>query len=137
MTGASERMTAAEFRTVKAPSKNKFGAKKTVLDGITFDSAKEASRYRDLRTLERAGIISHLERQPKFELAIGDRPILIRSARYPNGRKASVRFDFAYWDGARRVIEDVKGGKATRTEAYALRKAIVEAMHPSIRVVEV
>lgn len=116
---------------------NKFGNRKTAVDGVLFDSAKEARRYQELRILERAGEISNLERQPKFKLAIGDRPILIRSDRYPNGRQASVKFDFAYFDGTHRVIEDVKGGKATRTEAYALRKAVVEAMYPKVRVVEV
>lgn len=121
----------------KAIRGNKFGAKKTVLDGITFDSGKEARRYAELRLLEKAGVISHLERQPQFKLMCGERPILIRSDGFPNGRHASVKFDFAYWDGNRRVIEDVKGGKATRTEAYAIRKAIVEAMYPAVRVVEV
>lgn len=139
MTSTAQRVSVAEFRAMQKqkPKRNKFNATKTVFEGITFDSAKEAKRYAELRNLERAGLISHLERQPRFKLYCGQRPILIRSEGYPNGRHASVKFDFAYFDGSSRVIEDVKGGKATRTEAYALRKAIVEAMHPMVRIVEV
>lgn len=116
---------------------NKYGAVKTVLDGITFDSKAEARRWAVLKQMQDVGLISHLERQPKFKLCCGDVPILIRSDRYPNGRQASVKFDFAYWDGKNRIIEDVKGGKSTKTEAYTLRKAIVEAMFPAVRIVEV
>jgi hypothetical protein len=37
---------------------NKFGAKRTPVDGIMFDSAKEARRYQQLRLEERAGGVS-------------------------------------------------------------------------------
>lgn len=132
------RMSREEYRAqAERPKRNKYGAKRVVLDGITFDSTKESKRYLQLRERQRKGEITQLECQPRFRLAVGDRPILIRSEGYPNGRQASVKFDFAYWDGERRVIEDVKGGRATRTEAYVLRKAVVEAMHPAVRVVEV
>lgn len=66
--------------------------------------------------------------QPKFPLYIGDNPILIRSERYPNGRKASYRADFVYQDHDRneRVVEDVKG---VDTSESRLRRAIVEAQY--------
>ena len=38
----------------------KYNNKKVVLNGITFDSQKEARRYRDLSLLERAGEIKKL-----------------------------------------------------------------------------
>ena len=47
---------------------NKFNARKTVVDGITFDSKKEANRYRELKLLERAGKICCLRLQVPFEL---------------------------------------------------------------------
>lgn len=48
---------------------NKFGAKKVhSIDGQVFDSEKEYHRYCELRLLERAGKISDLKRQVKFEL---------------------------------------------------------------------
>lgn len=121
----------------KQKRRNKFNAKRVTVDGIEFDSTKEANRWMHLRALEKAGQISHLERQPRFKLYCGNEPIKIRSKGYPNGRHASVKFDFAYFDGQARVIEDVKGGKVTATEAYKIRKAIVEAMHPMVKIVEV
>lgn len=121
---------------MRAP-RNKYGAQKTVIDGITFDSKAEANRYATLKLLERAGEISHLEVKPTFEFVIDGRPVLIRSEGYPKGRKAKYTADFSYWDGEKRVCEDVKGGRATATEAYKLRRAIVEAMHPNVRITEV
>ena len=47
---------------------NKYHAIKTTVDGITFDSRAEARRYRELKLLERAGVIENLVLQPKFEL---------------------------------------------------------------------
>ena len=47
---------------------NKFKAKKVYWNGIRFDSQKEADRYGGLLLLQRAGIISDLQRQVKFTL---------------------------------------------------------------------
>lgn len=135
----TQRMSAAEYRSSPAEvtKRNKFGAKKTVRDGIPFDSKKEADRWSELCRLEKQGLISHLERQPKFKLMAGPgKPILIRSGRYKNGRQAVYTADFSYFNGENRIVEDVKS-KATRTEAYVLRKAIVEAMCPAVKIVEV
>ena len=43
---------------VKKPKRNKYGAKKTWVDGICFDSQKEAAYYGNLKLLHRAGVIS-------------------------------------------------------------------------------
>lgn len=133
------RMSAAEYRDGKSKIEKprKFRNEPVVVDGRRYDSKREAARHKELIRLEKAGEISHLECQPRFKLSCGSEPILIRSGRYPNGRQAIATFDFAYFDGRHRVVEDVKGGKATQTEAYKLRKAIVEAMHPAIKIVEV
>lgn len=122
---STPRMPARKYRNVPQ-----------VVDGIRFDSGREAHRYCELRLLERAGEISNLELQPVFKFQVDGRPVLIRSGGYPNGRQAKYRADFAYWDGTKRVVEDVKS-PATRTEAYALRKALVEAMFPAVRIVEI
>ena len=47
---------------------SKYKNKKTVVDGITFDSKKEASRYLELKKLKDAGFIDDLELQVKFVL---------------------------------------------------------------------
>ena len=50
---------------------NKYGARKTVVDGITFDSAAEALRYRGLCALVKIGAITDVQVQPVFVLAEG------------------------------------------------------------------
>lgn len=48
--------------------RRKYGNTKITVDGIQFDSKREAARYQELRLLERAGVISFLQRQAKFQL---------------------------------------------------------------------
>lgn len=51
----------------------KYHNRKTVLDGMTFDSAAEAARWRELTLLEKAGHIRDLQRQVPIELVPGAR----------------------------------------------------------------
>lgn len=120
----------------KTETKSKYGNKKTVVDGIAFDSAKEAKRWQELKILEKAGEISHLERQPSFKLYGKSGPVMIKSPRYKNGRHATYRADFAYFCAARnkRIIEDAKG---MRTREYILKRALTEACYPAIEIIEV
>ena len=50
--------------------RNKFNAIKTTIEGITFDSKREARRWQELKLLERAGEIERLERQVPFSLVV-------------------------------------------------------------------
>ena len=53
------------------PHKYKVASKeRRTIDGITFDSLAEMNRYLELKMLEKAGIITDLELQPKFLLKI-------------------------------------------------------------------
>lgn len=117
-------------RAVAVPAMrgNKFNARKTDVDGIIFDSGKEANRYAELKILERAGAIRDLELQPKFWLTCGGKQLLIRSEGFPNGRRAKFTADFAYVEAetGERVVEDVKSD-ATALRDFKLRIAIVEA----------
>ncbi len=76
--------------------------------------------------------ISGLELQPKFKLGTDDAPILYRSERCPNGRRAAYFADFRYRDhtGAT-VIEDVNG---IDNPLSTLKRAIVEAQY-SVKIV--
>ena len=47
---------------------SKYKNKKYIIDGIEFDSHKEASRYTELKLLEKAGKIKDLELQKAYEL---------------------------------------------------------------------
>ncbi|MDE2105266.1 MAG: DUF1064 domain-containing protein [Patescibacteria group bacterium] len=107
--------------------KSKFGAEPTMLDGIRFPSKGEAARYAKLQLAEKAGAISHLKRQPKFLLGTDDKPVLIRSDGFPNGRRAVYHADFEYvTDSGEHVVEEFKGKDTT---ASRLRRAVVEAQY--------
>lgn len=54
--------------SLKQPKKSKYGAVKTTIDDITFDSLKEAQRYKELKVLERAGMITNLRLQVPYIL---------------------------------------------------------------------
>lgn len=113
--------------------RGKYGNRRTVSSGITFDSAKESRRHGELLLLVRAGEITNLVLQPKFWLEINGKPILLKSKGFPNGRRASFKPDFRYTrvsDGAI-VCEDTKS-PPSRTEAYVLRRGVFEAMYPDI-----
>lgn len=105
--------------------KNKYGAKKVVLDGITFDSQKEARRWAELRLLEKAGEITGLRRQVVIKLMGQHRPLYTRT-----GRQMRLTVDFSYIEDGERVYEDCKG---MPTRDYEVRKAVAEAMGYSIR----
>ena len=107
---------------------NKYRAKKETVDGIVFDSRREAKRYRELKLLERSKLVRDLELQPSFPLGFDDCPILIKSDGYPNGRRAVYRADFRYYDkySDQIVVEDVKG---IDTPISRLKRAIVEAQY--------
>ena len=101
---------------------SKYRAVKTEVDGIVFDSKAEAQRYKDLKLLQRAGAISGLELQPRF-------PVFV------NGKKVCTYIaDFVYFEGQKRIVEDVKGMK---TREYRLKKKLVEATYPGVEIVEI
>lgn len=97
----------------------KYKSRKTVVDGITFDSRKEAARYQELKLLERAGKIRSLELQKRFELIPPQ-----RAAGRLAERAAYYKADFCYDELCGElnawlpVVEDCKGYK--RGESYRL-----------------
>jgi len=110
-------------------ARNKYAAKRTVIDGITFDSRREGRRYQALKALERAGVIEALEIQV---------PYPIQAVNLDTGEIVTVgRYvaDFRYrWIASGLVtVEDAKGFK---TPVYRLKKKLIEATH-AIRIVEV
>ena len=113
----TEKMTAKEFKEMqKRPKRSKYNARKTTVDGIKFDSKKEARRYADLKILEKAGEISHLQLQPKFRLLDGFKH------RGETIRPINYFADFSYIDTeGNEVVEDVKG---KRTDVYNIKKKL-------------
>lgn len=98
--------------------RNKFGARKTVFDGKTYDSAGEARRAAELKLLLRAGRIADLVEQPRFRLDVNGIHICDYIA------------DFAYTEAetGKRVVEDFKS-KATRTPVYRIKAKLARAIH--------
>ena len=114
-------------------STNKYGATKMVVDGITFDSRKEARRYTELKLLERTGKITDLQRQVKFKLIPAQyaqsAEVYTRGptkGQHKQGRcieqPVSYIADFVYVENGRKVIEDTKG---MRTKDYIIKRKLV------------
>lgn len=113
------RQMAAEQKEAKSPSK--YNNKKTTVNGIQFDSRKEADRYQLLMAQLAAGKISNLKLQHTFTLQ--------GAFTTPSGERIKAityKADFTYFDESGQfVIEDVKGYK-TRTykDKYKLMAAL-------------
>ena len=96
---------------------SKYKAKKASVDGIEFDSRKEANGYCELKLLQRAGKIQNLELQKAFELipaqreadTIGKRGGIIKGKVIE--KAVFYRADFVYTENGETVVEDVKGYK--------------------------
>lgn len=108
---------------------SKYGAKKVEVDGIVFDSKKEARRYQELKLFEKAGAISQLRRQVKF--------VLIPAQRVDGKvieRQCCYIADFVYQDKeGKTVVEDTKGVK---TKDYIIKRKLMSWVH-GIRIKEV
>lgn len=92
-----------------------------MVDGITFDSRREANRYAELKLEMLAGEISHLQLQKHFSLDVNGIHICDYVA------------DFVYQRNGKQTVEDAKG-KAT--EEYKIKRALMRAIH-DITIVEV
>lgn len=106
--------------------KSKYGSRKVAIDGITFDSKKEAARYQELKLLERSGEIHFLQLQVKF-------PLIPAQYENPNSptksgrgkcleRECNYIADFVYYKNEKTVVEDTKG---FRTEAYKIKRKLM------------
>ncbi|UWG68375.1 MAG: Protein of unknown function (DUF1064) [Bacteriophage sp.] len=94
---------------------SKYNAKKTVVDGITFDSKREADRYLVLKGMEEEGAIDGLRRQVRYELI----PAFDVDGRHY--RPVFYVADFVYVEDGKEVVEDVKG---MITDVYRLKSKL-------------
>ena len=105
------------------PPRSKYGVRTDALgklartvDGVTFDSLKEARRYCDLKILERKGEIQNLELQPKFPFDVNGVRIGVYTA------------DFRFVENGQTVIEDVKS-EPTKTRSYKINLRLLKAIY--------
>lgn len=128
----------------RVPRVNKYHNRQVEIDGMTFDSKKEAIRYAELKLLEKSGNIKDLKTQVRFDLI----PVLREEPKekYVRGPKKGqfkpgkvleratyYVADFVYEENGKKVVEDTKGVK---TEAYILKRKLMLWVH-GIRVREV
>lgn len=110
---------------------SKYGNRTIIRDGMRFDSVKEYSRYVELTLMQRAGVISDLRRQVKYEL------IPAQKVEFPDGiaseRATNYIADFVYQQGGQTVVEDTKGYK---TKDYIMKRKLMLWIH-GIRIREV
>ena len=119
----------------KASLDRKYRNKKVEVDGILFDSKKEANRYMELKLLEKAGEITDLKRQVRYELIPRQREQSTEmyksgphKGEYKPGKviEQSCYYvaDFVYKDkeGDRIVVEDTKG---MRTKDYVIKRKLM------------
>ena len=119
----TDAISAAEYRTLtKAAKRGRFAVvpkEERTIDGTTFASKREASRYAALKQRQAIGDISNLELQPRYEIKIKDIRVCVYTA------------DFKYSDrSGHTIIEDVKGrgkGGTSGDGYYRLRKRLAEA----------
>ena len=107
----------------------KYRNTKLIVDGIRFDSIREATRWQELNLLQRAGRISDLNRQVKY--------VLIPAQKDGNGklleREVSYIADFVYTEKGKTVVEDAKG---VRTKDFIIKRKLMLWIH-GIRIMEV
>lgn len=130
---------------------SKYHSKKITVGGMTFDSKKEAARYQELYFMQKAGLITDLKRQVKFELIpsqkdakgkVIERPVayiadfvykvpVTTEKQYcaKSGEIGSITVEFGYDT----IVEDVKG---MRTADYILKRKMMLWIH-GIRIHEV
>lgn len=85
-------------------SRAKYGNRKVVVDGITFDSKKEAQREHTNEIYEKGPNKGRFKPGKLLE------------------RKCSYIADFVYWDGFEMVVEDTKG---MRTKEYIIKRKLM------------
>ena len=113
-----------EFLGHKVPKKNKYRNIKTTIDGITFDSKKEAEHYCMLKILKQAGEIKDFGLQPRYEL----QPSFEKNGEKYRAITYIADFVIVNNDGTTEVV-DIKG---VETQVFKIKKKMFEYMYPDL-----
>ena len=112
---------------------HKYGNRKVTVDGISFDSVREARRYKELKLLLLAGEIIGLQMQVPFELVPAQyeetSEVYSKGPRKGQPKQGkciekSVVYvaDFVYWKDGQQIVEDTKG---VRTTEYIIKRKLM------------
>jgi hypothetical protein len=105
------------IKAEKKKRRNKYHAKKTVVDNITFDSKREAEHYVVLKKMQEEGVIRSLERQKPFTFIYNG----VKIGRYIA--------DFVYEDvcSGEKKVQDVKSVYTAKMPLYKWKKKMMRA----------
>jgi Fe2+ transport system protein B len=112
-------------KPVQQDRRAKYRNTRTEIDGVTFDSRKEARRWQELLAMESAGQISELRRQVSFELA----PAVQLEGE--KRKKPALRYiaDAVYTQDGKLTVEDTKSEATRKTAAYRIKKHLLATVH--------
>lgn len=101
--------------------KPKYNNIKTLIDGITFHSKREAKRYSELKLMQAGNIISELRLQVPYTLIPAQKGVL------RNELALKYIADFVYYNKIIKdiIIEDVKGVK---TPIYIAKRKMMKKL---------
>lgn len=108
----------------KSKKKNKYRNIKTQVDGITFDSKKEAEYYCKLKLLKQAGEIKDFGLQPRYEL----QPTFRKNGTTYRAITYVADFVITNLDGTTEVV-DIKG---VETQVFKIKQKLFEYMYPDL-----
>ena len=115
--------TPQERKSIVGKPRSKYGNQKTEVNGVKYDSKKEAKRAEQLEVQQRLGIISNLERQKKY--------ILQPSFKFLGKTIREIAYiaDFVYEENGELVVEDVKSPITRKNPVYKLKKKMMMYVH--------
>lgn len=103
---------------------------KTTEGNLTFDSKKEAERYKELKIELSARMIANLKLQETF--------VLQRAFTTTDGKRIkAITYiaDFTYWDGMNNIIEDVKSEATAKNRVFINKWKMMQEQYPRYKFV--
>lgn len=114
------RLPGADLVTRPPPSAKpprKYRNEPVEVDGVRFDSKKEARRWAELVLMERAGRITQLRRQVAVPVVVGGEVVCEYVA------------DAVYFEAGTKVFEDTKSPATRRNPVYRLKRKLLKALY--------
>lgn len=106
-------------KMTKMKPTSKYRNIKIVVNGIKFDSKKEATRYQELLVLQKAGMITNLKLQDRFEIV----------PKQAGERKVVYVADFTYFtQSGKLIVEDVKSAITRKNTAYIIKRKLMKLL---------
>lgn len=102
--------------TARPKKRSKYRNVKVEVNGVRFDSRKEAARWQQLQAREAAGEIHGLDRQVPFSLVVNGQLV------------AKYVADAVYYEDGVRIVEDTKSPITRKNPVYRLKCKLVKAL---------